>query len=147
LFNSLESQIDAKVLSNPPTLTGTVFIHFELFDDTVVDYSRSNAAINVDLERHAQQGGFAQNDVLNDVFEVTGSNFDDVIRGSNPSDYPPDSHPIFVNGAVTQTDLFFTLNNPGNNVLNGGDGDDVLEGRGGADLLNGGLGFDFASYE
>jgi Ca2+-binding RTX toxin-like protein len=43
--------------------------------------------------------------------------------------------------------LFFTLHNPGNNVLNGGGGDDVLEGRGGADVLNGGPGFNYASYE
>src|SRR5262249_10224545 len=39
------------------------------------------------------------------------------------------------------------INNPGDNVLNGGNGNDLLEGRGGADTLNGGLGFDFASYE
>ena len=39
------------------------------------------------------------------------------------------------------------INNPGDNVLNGGAGDDLLEGRGGADTLNGGSGFDFASYK
>jgi len=39
------------------------------------------------------------------------------------------------------------VNNPGDNVLNGGGGNDLLEGRGGADTLNGGDGLDFASYE
>jgi Ca2+-binding RTX toxin-like protein len=119
----------------------------EFFDSTVVDYSFSTASVFVDLEQLVQQGGFAQGDVLTNVSEITGSAFDDVIRGSNPSDYPPDTVPFFVNGHIIQENLFYTLNNPGNNVLNGGNGNDVLEGRGGADLLNGGSGFDFASYE
>jgi Ca2+-binding RTX toxin-like protein len=46
-----------------------------------------------------------------------------------------------------QGNNFVIINNPGENVLNGGNGNDLLEGRGGADTLNGGSGFDFASYE
>ena len=121
--------------------------YFEVFADNSVDYSFSNAPVFIDLTRTTQQGGYAQGDTLVDVFEVTGSSFDDVIRGSNTSDYPLNSQVIVVNGKNTQSLVFFTINKPGENVLNGGNGNDVLEGRGGADVMNGGLGFDFASYK
>ena len=78
---------------------------------------------------------------------MIGSSFNDVIRGSNPSDFPANSVSIVVNGTNTQDFLHFTINNPGLNLLFGGSGNDLLEGRGGADILNGGPGFDFASYE
>jgi Ca2+-binding RTX toxin-like protein len=120
---------------------------FEVFDDTSADYSLSTAAISVDLKQSTQHGGFAEGDHLVNVSEVVGSSFDDIIRGSNPSDFPADSISLVVNGANTQTFLHFTINNPGDNLLFGGNGNDLLEGRGGADILNGQSGFDFASYE
>jgi len=123
-------------------LSGRTF-YFEVFDDNSVDYSLSNAPVSVDLTQTTQHGGFAEGDKLGDIFEVTGSAFDDVIRGSNVSDYPLDK-----SGTVFgQPTFFFTINKPGENVLNGGNGNDTLEGRGGADTLNGGSGFDTASYE
>ena len=36
---------------------------FELFEDLAVDYSLSNAAVSVDLERSVQHGGYAEGDV------------------------------------------------------------------------------------
>jgi Ca2+-binding RTX toxin-like protein len=122
--------------------TGRIF-HFEVFDDNSVDYTSSTAPVSIDLTKGTQHGGFAEGDSLGDIFEVTGSRHDDVIRGSNTSDYPPDTSRI-IDG---QRNFFFTINKPGENVLNGGDGNDLLEGRGGADALNGGFGFDLASYE
>jgi Ca2+-binding RTX toxin-like protein len=123
------------------------------FADNSVDYSFSTAAISVDLAANfpgqvlgvieaTPSGGFAQFDQLVDIFEVTGSAFDDVIRGSNASTYL-NSKLVFPD-SNTLNEL---INNPGDNVLNGGPGNDILEGRGGADTLNGGSGFDFASYE
>ena len=127
---------------------------FVVFADNSVDYSFSNAAVSVDLAANfpgqvlgvieaTPSGGFAQFDQLVDIFEITGSAFDDVIRGSNASTYLHSpllfSHPNDPTNEVG--------NNPGDNVLNGGAGNDILEGRGGADTLNGGSGFDFASYE
>jgi Ca2+-binding RTX toxin-like protein len=151
LFNQLSSEMLDIAARFPPLNSpfgqGIVTDYFELFNDTAVDYSNSNLKIFVDMEIPVQHGGFAEGDVLTDVFEVTGSAFDDVIRGSNTSDYPPDSTPRLVNGTVSDLRLFFTLHNPGDNVLNGGGGDDVLEGRGGADVLNGGSGLNYASYE
>jgi Ca2+-binding RTX toxin-like protein len=117
--------------------------YFEVFADNSVDYSLSTAPVSIDLTKTTQHGGFAEGDSLGDMFEVTGSFFDDVIRGLNTSDYPPDTIRT-IGGSRT---FFFTINKPGENVLNGGNGNDLLEGRGGADTLNGGAGFDFASYE
>jgi Ca2+-binding RTX toxin-like protein len=119
--------------------------YFEIFDRNLVDYSASPSAVLIDLERSEQRGGFAEGDVLVDMGDVFGSRFNDVIRGSNVTDYPPD-RVIARNGTTPERD-FFTLANPGQNTLFGGDGDDVLEGRGGGDSLRGGSGFDFASYE
>jgi hypothetical protein len=120
--------------------------YVEVFAGNSVDYSASPSAVFVDLEQPVQQGGFAQGDVLKDISTINGTLFNDVIRGSNPSDYPLDNIPFVVNGQATGV-YTITINNPGNNTLNGGGGSDVLEGRGGADVLNGGPGFDFASYE
>jgi Ca2+-binding RTX toxin-like protein len=133
----------------------TQFNPFDIttFADNSVDYSFSNAAISVDLAANfpgqvlgvieaTPSGGFAQFDQLVDIYEVTGSGFDDIIRGSNASTYL-NSTKVFPDSNT----LNVLINNPGDNVLNGGAGNDILEGRGGADTLNGGSGFDFASYE
>jgi Ca2+-binding RTX toxin-like protein len=122
--------------------------YFEVFADNAVDYSSSTSGVFIDLEASVQHNGFAEGDVLTNMGDIIGSAFDDVIRGSNPSDFPADSTIIIVNDkAIEQPPFFFTLRNPGYNFLSGGDGNDVLEGRGGADTLDGGNDFDFASYE
>jgi hypothetical protein len=93
LFNQLSGEMLAIAQSFPPEnipfIHTQVFDYFEFFDDTTVDYTPSNLKVFVDLEAPVQHGGFAEGDVLTDVFEVTGSAFDDVIRGSNTTDYPP----------------------------------------------------------
>src|SRR6266700_4203772 len=86
---------------------------FTVYDDIGVDYSFSPSPIFIDLEKNPQQGGFAQGDTLlvgsldtsapvPGMFEIVGSLFDDVIRGS---DEVPE-------GAI--------FNNPGDQVLDGG---------------------------
>jgi Ca2+-binding RTX toxin-like protein len=155
----------------PPTLFSTTYA------DNSVDYSFSNAAVSIDLvstpsallkgvlppnpssvlQVAVAHGGYAEGDILKDVSIVTGSFFDDVLRGSNPSDYNQfiggtqefdfETYPGYDGG-----DSFEVINNPGNNELIGGNGSDVLEGRGGADILIGGSApadffTDFASYE
>jgi Ca2+-binding RTX toxin-like protein len=135
------------------------------FDDTAVSYLNSLAAVNIDLENNAivnglgvyinaavQHGGDAEGDILVDVSRVTGSIYDDVIRGSNASDYDQLISVLnskYIDYQSNNSERFRDeiLNNPGDNILDGGNGNDLLEGRGGADTLNGGLGFDIASYE
>src|SRR5207244_11640767 len=111
--------------------------YFEVFDDNSVDYSLSNAAVSIDLTKATQHGGFAEGDALHDIFEVTGSFFDDVIRGSNIT-LKDSVLTVDSSGNINAPYAYFTFFDSGNNVLIGGVGSDVLEGRGGADLLMGG---------
>jgi Ca2+-binding RTX toxin-like protein len=149
-------------------LGNLIVLYVVTFNDITVSYVNSPTAVNIDLENSAtfnglnpyvnaavQHGGYAEGDVLVDVSRVTGSIYDDVIRGSNPSDYAQlisvldSKYPDFLNNTSEQSPfgLDAILHNPGNNILDGGNGNDLLEGRGGADTLNGGLGSDIASYE
>ena len=100
---------------------------------------------------NVQHGGFAEGDVLEEISEVIGSIFDDVIRGK---DLIGDSPVQFVlNGVNHPAVAEYFINDPGIETLVGGLGSDVLEGRGGADRLVGGsltgndFNTDFASYE
>src|SRR5262245_4004472 len=126
---------------------------FIIRQNNVVDYSLSNAPvqINMDAVTSTGRGGFAEGDTLLAITEVIGSGFNDVIRGGDPLPAPT---PIIVINGVNHPfeNSFFLTANPGEDVLVGGGGSDVLEGRGGADVLIGGtftsdFAFDFASYE
>lgn len=81
-------------------------------------YTRSDAGVDVDLNRATQVGGHAQGDTLINIEHFYGTNYDDVFRG---------------NGTY-------------NNVIARG-GDDILEGRGGSDRLYGGADDDTYIYE
>ena len=120
--------ITGKEIGNVPPNPGPNVVVYAIyaFSNTAVDYGNSTHSIFIDLTTNPQHGGYAEGDTLTNIYEITGSVFGDVIRGSDPQ---------------------FVVNDPGDNVLNGDLGDDVLEGRGGPDVLNGGPGFDTASYE
>ncbi|MBL4645736.1 MAG: tandem-95 repeat protein, partial [Rhizobiales bacterium] len=81
-----------------------------------VDYSASDAAIEIDLSTQAGFGGHAQGDMLDGIESVIGSSFDDEITGADESE-----------------------------SLFGGDGNDVISGAGGNDILSGGAGLDILS--
>jgi Ca2+-binding RTX toxin-like protein len=115
-----------------PSDTSAIF--FAVFDDFTVDYSFSPRPVQIDLSFTTQHGGFAEGDLLTNIFSIIGSPSNDTIRGSDL--IPPEDFPA--------QDVF---NDPGANSLFGGGGDDIIEGRGGADLINGGPGNDTASYE
>ncbi len=82
-----------------------------------VDYSLSNAAININILADTATGGYAEGDNLDNIENITGSSFGDVIIGDNSV-----------------------------NILVGGDGDDILIGLSGADTLDGGAGADTVDY-
>jgi Ca2+-binding RTX toxin-like protein len=79
-------------------------------DEDTVLYTSSTLGVDVDLERTGGQfGGEAQGDILRDIENVTGSDFDDTLTGNDQ-----------------------------NNQLVGGGGDDDLRGDGGEDEMYGG---------
>ena len=83
----------------------------------MVDYSKSKAAVNVNLLTGVATGGNANGDTLVSIENVTGSNYNDVLQA----------------GAT-------------GSALYGGKGDDLLISGAGANLLDGGEGVDTVSY-
>ncbi|MEJ6482112.1 hypothetical protein N0Y54_12395, partial [Nostoc punctiforme UO1] len=89
-------------------------------DTLVADYSQLSNGAGIDVAYQGQNAIFSRftgNPVLNysniERFEITGTQYTDVLRGT-----------------------------AGNDILNGGAGDDVLIGSAGSDTLNGGTGTD-----
>ncbi|WP_309737102.1 cadherin domain-containing protein [Sphingomonas sp. SORGH_AS_0742] len=94
-------------------------------DDTIdggdgtdtITYVASLTGVTVNLTTNVNLGGDAQDDLIQNVENVTGSAFDDTLTGDANA-----------------------------NALLGGDGNDVLAGLGGADTLDGGAGSNTADY-
>jgi Ca2+-binding RTX toxin-like protein len=91
-----------------------------------LSYATSNAAVNVNLTTRVVSGGHAAGDVISNVENVTGSNYNDTIVGTTGAN-------ILVGGN-------------GTDAIDGGAGADVIEGGAGADTLNGGHAIDTLSY-
>ena len=85
----------------------------------LVSYIMSPLGINVALwlAGNFNEGGFAEGDVLRDIEDVIGSNFNDFIAGDT-----------------------------GSNALFGGAGNDVINGYGGVDIMTGGAGVDWYMF-
>ncbi|MCR5879488.1 calcium-binding protein [Phenylobacterium sp. J367] len=94
----------------------------------IAGYGDAVAAVTVDLglQGVAQNTGGGGTDVLINIEQVYGSNFDDTLKG--------DGGRNFLYGAS------------GADTLLGGQGDDGLEGGAGNDLLDGGDGIDIAAF-
>ena len=104
------------------------------------DYTRSDAAVTIDLDTGRGLGGHAEGDFLEKIEFVTGSSFDDVILG--------DRHDNTIEGGAGDDAI---TGGAGIDLLDGGDGNDTLSGDAGIDVLlggdgddtlDGGLGFD-----
>ncbi|WP_135506241.1 Hint domain-containing protein [Roseovarius aestuariivivens] len=85
-----------------------------------LDYSASGAAVNVNLDTFTASGGDAQGDVIANIEDVEGSDFNDTLTGYDGT---------FDGRGIS-------------NILDGGAGDDLIDGRGGDDILTGGTGND-----
>ena len=83
-----------------------------------VDYSDSNAAVNVNLTTWAVSGGYAAGDVFSGVDGIIGSNFNDTLVG-------------FDGFGTDPTDTYW-------NEIYGNAGDDFISGLAGNDSLFGG---------
>lgn len=80
-------------------------------------YATSTSGVYVDLTAAVQQGGAAEGDVLINVENIQGSNYNDVLKGD-----------------------------AGANVLSGMGGDDLFLFSGGSDTMNGGAGIDTVDF-
>ena len=87
-----------------------------------LDYSRSAAAVDIDLGTNTASGGDAAGDTIANFERVIGSAFGDSLTGSAGTDR--------------------LLGRSGNDTIDGGDGNDVIVGGLGQDSLRGGLGRD-----
>ncbi|MGB0661533.1 MAG: calcium-binding protein [Mangrovicoccus sp.] len=98
-----------------------------------VDYSGSDAGIDIVLDNGDRRGdgGDAAGDRLSGIENVTATQFDDLLRGSNAANKIE---------AGAGDDVIYSLR--GNDRLDGGAGNDLLSGGSGNDLLNGGVGND-----
>lgn len=103
--------------------------------DDIVYYTKSTAAVTVNLGTNVNTGGEAQGDSIGGVEYVWGSYHDDNITG--------DAN----NNALLGSDGNDTLTGGnGNDWLQGQEGNDTLIGGAGNDTLDGGNGADTASY-
>ena len=91
-----------------------------------VSYAGSDRGVTVNLEEGRGKRGHAEGDVITDIENVVGSDYEDVLEG--------DDNANRLSGGG------------GDDRLSGRGGDDVLEGGAGADRLLGGAGVDTVSY-
>jgi Ca2+-binding RTX toxin-like protein len=122
-------------------------------DIDVLDYKGSNAAVSVDLNTGKGVGGWAQSDVISNVENINGTDFDDVLTGNAfdnlfsgglGADRLSGGEGADVLNGNDGNDALF--GDAGNDSLSGGFGNDRLTGGAGADALNGGYGIDTADY-
>jgi Ca2+-binding RTX toxin-like protein len=116
---------DADVLSGGD---GLDFVHYD------IDPS-DGVGVNVNLTSGEGSGGDAEGDELFSIENVTGTNYDDVLVGSNVAN---------VINAYGGQDYIHGLG--GDDTIEAGGGDDQVSGGAGADTLEGGGGIDWISY-
>lgn len=106
-----------------------------------LDYSDSDAAVNVNLTTGAMSGGDADNDtIIQGIDGVIGSEYDDTLVGfDNEGTAPADTYTneLFGNGGEDHIE-----GRDGNDLLDGGADDDTILGGGGDDTIFGGSGND-----
>lgn len=102
--------------------SGTITVGGTTYSGDTVDFSGSNAAVNVNLatnvdSSHTGSGGWASGTYFKDISNLVGSSGNDTLAGDSNA-----------------------------NLLKGGTGNDILIGGGGEDTLDGGAGTNTASY-
>ncbi|MBV1929296.1 MAG: cadherin-like domain-containing protein, partial [Gammaproteobacteria bacterium] len=123
-------------------------------DGDTVYYRLSDSAVDVDLLRATQVGGYAEGDVLLNVERVSGSIYYDTLKGDNDNNrlYGKDGDDV-LDGRDGDDRLYggndrdIIYGGNGDDDLFGGDGNDELFGGAGSDDLDGGAGFDKAVFD
>ncbi|WP_417259119.1 Hint domain-containing protein [Celeribacter sp.] len=96
-----------------------------------IDYSGSDAGVNVDLALGTYSGGYAEGDTGSGLDGIIGSDFDDTLIGFDGMSTDP---------IAGYTNIFY--GGDGNDYLDGAGGDDELYGDAGDDTILGGDGND-----
>lgn len=99
------------------------------------DYSKSFAAVSVDLAAGLAAGGDAAGDTLSAIEDLAGSLGNDTLKGDDGDNV------IAGNGGNDAI-----AGRGGGDTMAGNEGDDTLDGGDGGDTLDGGDGFDTAAY-
>ncbi|MHA6264770.1 Hint domain-containing protein [Arenibacterium sp. CAU 1754] len=107
-----------------------------------VDYTGSDAAVNVDLSTGTFSGGYAEGDTGPGIDGIIGSDFDDTLIGFDGQGFGPDAYTNILDGGAGDD---FIDGRAGDDILFGGDGTDTIIGGAGADTLDGGAGDDILS--
>jgi len=110
----------------------------------LADYSGATAGLTVDIAYTRASTGEAAGDFMIDMENLTGSAFDDNLRGThdaNVIDGGGGGDIVYARGGDDTV-----MGGAGSDTLVAQDGDDVLVGGDGADTLNGGNGVDLADY-
>ncbi|MEM9013790.1 MAG: hypothetical protein AAGB02_01665 [Pseudomonadota bacterium] len=102
----------------------------------MLNYSLSDADIAINLSDGTASGGYAEGDILIRIDSITGTNFDDYIKGS--------SRPNGLLGGAGDDTLDGAENA---DIINGGTGDDLIFGGTGDDSIAGGAGNDVISFQ
>jgi Ca2+-binding RTX toxin-like protein len=129
--NTLHGEGDADTLVGGPgtdIMIGGDGVDPLRFNGDTISYQLSTAGVTVDMMNQANNAGDAAGDSYTGMEDVTGSNFNDIIRGDN--------------GPLNNLDGL-----AGNDQIFGNNGTDVMIGGPGADTLDGGAGDDIADYE
>jgi len=104
-----------------------------------VSYENSPSGVVVNLDEGSSSDGFGTQDILQNLENIIGSQFDDTLIGNSQDNR--------IEGRAGNDRIF---GENGNDTLLGEDGDDTLVGGAGtgwpSDILNGGAGNDTASY-
>lgn len=99
------------------------------------NYRNSRSYVSVDLAAGRGYAGDAKSDTYYSIENVTGSRYNDIIKGDNQAN-------VLDGGSGNDT----LCGRAGDDTLIGGAGNDILVGGTGADALIGGTGTDTASY-
>ncbi|MGR3378675.1 calcium-binding protein [Salipiger abyssi] len=110
----------------------------------LIRYRQDSAGVTVDLSASSAQDGAGNTDVLQNIENVDGSDYGDVLSGDSGGNrifgYAGNDTVSGFGGADT------IRGGAGHDSLSGGDGNDELWGEAGNDTLSGGAGTDLARY-
>lgn len=112
--------------------------------NSTINYSLSDAGVNINLQTGAASGGYAEGDTIAAFYHAVGSAHNDTLMGRNTIATKlegGDGDDLLIAYGNANYDQYNT-----SDTLIGGAGNDTLIGGSGGDLLDGGEGMDIVDY-